>query len=469
MDSAVLLNFVSQKVDAELIPVLSDYVRIPSLSPSFDPEWETNGHMENAMNVLVDWVKAQPIKDMSVEIYREPHIPPMVFVEIPATDASFPTVLMYGHMDKQPHFTGWLEGVGPTTPGIIGDLLYGRGCADDGYALPGAVLAVLAVQEQNLPHGRIVIIAENEEESDSSSLVYLVQKLKPKIGEPDIIICLDSGAGNYEQLWVTKSLRGICSIDLNVKVLDEGVHSGDGSGVIPSSVRVMRQLLDRLEDARTGRVLVESMHKPLTPNYYSDAAAVADALGADLLSGIKFSGSTRPMHTDAVELILNKTQRPTLSYIGADHLPKPADSGNLIRCQTCFVLSFRLPPGVDNDAIEAEIRQKLLHDVPSGANVELKINEILSGFEAPCLQPWLEQRVNEASHAFFGKDCLYFGEGGSIPFMGYLRDVFPSAQFIVTGVLGPGSNAHSSNETLHIPFTKKLISSIAYVITGSPN
>lgn len=469
MDTAAIFKFVSDQVDAELIPLLCEYVRVPSLSPAYDPEWETNGNMETAMMLLVNWAKAQPVKGLTIDIHRESGIPPMVFAEVEATDPTLPTVLIYGHMDKQPHFTGWLEGVGPTTPGIIGDLLYGRGCADDGYAFPGAILAIRAVQEQNLPHGRLVLIAENEEESGSPNLIYLVKQLKPRIGEPDVMICLDSGCGNYDQLWLTNSLRGLCMFELNVKVLEEGAHSGLASGVVPSSMRVIRQLLDRLEEPKSGRVLIESMHKPLTPKNYSDAAAVADSLGAELLSGFKFAGSTKPMHSDAVELVLNRTLRPTLSYTGADHIPKCSVAGNVLRPETSLTLSFRLPPGVDCEAIDRELKSKIMTDIPSGAEVTIRNLKFSNGFEAPRLAPWLEQNLAQASTEFYGKEALYMGEGGSIPFMGFLRSEFPNAQFIVTGLLGPGSNAHSSNETLHIPFTKRLLSSIAFLITCRPN
>jgi acetylornithine deacetylase/succinyl-diaminopimelate desuccinylase-like protein len=468
MDAASTLEFVTQLVDAEIIPLLSEYVKVPSLSPAYDAEWETNGLMETAMNLLLDWVKAQAIEGLTLDIHREPTIPPIVLIEIPATGENLPSTLIYGHMDKQPHFTGWLEGLGPTTPVVRGDLLYGRGAADDGYAIPGAILAIQAVKRQGLPHGRIVIVAENEEESGSPHLGYLVNKLKPRIGEPDVIICLDSGCGNYEQLWITNSLRGVVGFELNVRVLDEGVHSGYASGIVPSSVRVIRQLLDRLEDPRTGRVLVESMHKPLTPKNYADAASVATTLGDVLLSGYKFAGSTKPMHTDAVELILNRTLRPTLSYTGAKYLPACEVAGNVLRPETSFSLSFRIPAEVNEEAIQAELHQKLLNDVPSGATVEIRNYGVGSGFIAPVLQPWLEQKVQKASQAFWGKEALYFGEGGSIPFMKLLQNEFPKAQFIVIGLLGPGSNAHSSNESLHIPFLKRLISSVAYIL-GSPN
>jgi acetylornithine deacetylase/succinyl-diaminopimelate desuccinylase-like protein len=312
------------------------------------------------------------------------------------------------------------------------------------------------------------MIAENEEESGSPHLGYLVKKLKSRIGEPDVMICLDSGCENYEQLWITNSLRGLVSFELNVRVLDEGVHSGYASGIVPSSVRVLRQLFDRLEDPRTGRVLVESMHLPLTPKNYADAASFVSTLGDSFVRKFKFAEGTRPMHTDAVELILNGTLRPTLSYTGANHLPACEVAGNVLRPETSFRLSFRLPPGVDHEAIQAELHQKLVHDVPSGANVEIRNYIVGAGFIAPVLQPWLEQKVQKASQAFWGKEALTRGGGGSIPFMNLLKGEFPKAQFLVLGICGPGSNAHSSNECLHIPFLKRLISSVAYIL-GSPN
>ncbi|CAG9313357.1 unnamed protein product [Blepharisma stoltei] len=464
MDSESLRERLEAGVDNGIIPTLMDYIRVPSLSPAFDKDWETNGKMEQAMEILVNYVKSLNITGFTHEILKEPGIPWLFFAEFPATAPGLGTVLMYGHMDKQPHFSGWIEGADNTSPAIIDGKLYGRGGADDGYALPSAALIIKTMDDLGIPRGRIVYIGENEEESGSDHLMDYVKKLKHKIGEPDIIVCLDSGIGDYEHFWLTGSLRGFTALDVTVKVLTVGQHSGDVSGVVPSSFRVFRQILDRIEDPRSGEILIPELYTPITPEIYEHAAGCARALGPNLLGKINWQPGMQPVTHDPVQLVLNRTYRPTLCVTGAQGLPDLANAGNLLRPSTTFRLSVRLPPGVDSEVAAAKLHEVITKDPPYGATIEVKIPFKGNGFAPNPLEPWLSDALNVAGHKYFGNEFLVMGEGGSIPFMGMLGKEFPQAQFMIIGILSSDSNAHSANENFSIAYLKKLLCCLSEVL-----
>ena len=199
-----------------------------------------------------------------LEVIRLEGRTPLIFFEVPATrsdaSGSAETVMFYGHLDKQPEFNGWRHDLGPWTPKYEDGKLYGRGGADDGYAVYAALTAIQSLDAQGIPRPRCVGLIETCEESGSVDLPAYIQALKARLGQVGLVVCLDSGAGNYDQLWLTTSLRGMVSGVLKVEILTEGVHSGDASGLVPSSFRIMRQVLDRLEDSATGRLLPQVFH-----------------------------------------------------------------------------------------------------------------------------------------------------------------------------------------------------------------
>jgi acetylornithine deacetylase/succinyl-diaminopimelate desuccinylase-like protein len=373
-------------------------------------------------------------------------------------------VLLYGHLDKQPEMVGWAEGYGPWTPRIEGDRLYGRGGADDGYAMFGALSALLALTEQRVPHARCVVLIEACEESGSYDLPYYVDHLAGRIGNPSLVVCLDSGCGNYDQLWLTTSLRGLVSGELRVRVLTEGVHSGYASGVVPSSFRIVRQLLTRLEDEETGAVRPPELYAQIPAERVVQARRAAEALGEKVFTEYPFAPGVAAMSEDLSELVLNRTWRPQLAVTGIAGLPPPVDAGNVLLPFTEAKLSLRLPPTLDAERADALLRALLEKDPPYGARVEYEPGSSAAGWNAPALAPWLEQSLERASEAAFGAPAAYIGEGGSIPFMAMLGDKFPAAQFVVTGVLGPHSNAHGPNEFLHIPTGKRISLVIAQVL-----
>jgi len=467
MDAATLESRTAAHWDAEIVPQLTDYIRIPAKSPHFDPQWEAHGHIEKVVQQAAQWVRAQPVAGLAVEIVRLPGRTPVLLFEVPARGAHGDrTVLLYGHLDKQPEMTGWRADLGPWTPKYEDGKLYGRGGADDGYAVYASLAALGAMQAQGLPHARCVGLIETCEESGSHDLPAYLEHLRPRMGDVDFVVGLDSGCGDYQRLWMTTSLRGLAAGTLAVDVLDEGVHSGDASGVVPSSMRIARALLDRLEDAASGRILPAEFHAPIPDERIRQARVAAGILGDIVLSKYPFAGATRPMTSDPVEAMLNRAWRPALSVTGADGLPAIASAGNVLRPRTALKLSLRLPPTVDGARATAAMQRLLEADPPYGATVSFAPDQGATGWNAPATAAWLEAALDQASRAFYGKPAGAMGEGGTIPFMGMLGRTFPHAQFLITGVLGPQSNAHGPNEFLHVPYAKKLTACVASVLAA---
>ncbi len=479
LDAARALDQVSRQWDGDILRQLKDYIAIPAKSPGFDKDWAAHGHIETVVRNAATWVEAQKVEGLKLEIVRLPGRTPVLFFEVPATRAASEgaaTVLMYGHLDKQPEFSGWRADLGPWTPTYEDGKLYGRGGADDGYAVYASIAALQAVKAQKLPHPRIVGLIETCEESGSYDLLPYVDALRPRLGDVGLVICLDSGAGNYDQLWLTTSLRGMASGTLKVQVLTEGVHSGDASGLVPSSFRIMRQVLDRLEDSATGRLLPASFHCEVPADRLAQARATAAILGDELYKRFPWAhadcgGSTAfalPTTTDPLQALLQRTWAPTLSVTGAEGLPSLQDAGNVLRPYTAFKLSLRLPPLVDAAQAVQSLKALLEDNAPYQAVVTFEPGGAATGWNAPPATSWFEQALNAASQAHFGAPCGYIGQGGTIPLMNMLSEGFPKAQMMVCGVLGPRSNAHGPNEFLHVPYAKRLTAAVAEVIARMP-
>ncbi len=462
MNSDHTWRHVERVWDEEILPPLTEYVTIPARSPHFDAEWQSNGHLDRSAELIADWCRRRPVEGLQVEILRLEGRTPLIFAEVAGEGEG--TVLFYGHFDKQPEMVGWREGFGAWEPVIEDGRLYGRGGADDGYAPFASLLAIEALQAQGVPHGRCVMLIEGCEESGSYDLPPYIDHLADRIGDVDLVVALDSGAGDYERLWLTCSLRGFVMGNLEVSTVSEGVHSGSASGIVPSSFRVARMLLDRVEDASTGRVLLGEMNVEIPADRQEEAATEAEILGGDVASQLPFVSGARPWEEDATQLLLNRTWRPALSVVGASGLPEPADAGNVLRPLTVLKLSMRVPPTCDADAALDSFEKTLTEDAPFGAQVAFTHGECAAGWNAPPLEPWLRDALQESSQRFFGAGVAMTGEGGTIPLMGLLTQKFPRAQFVVTGVLGPGSNAHGPNEFLDIPSAKRLTACVAEVL-----
>ena len=462
MDTGKISDFCNDQWENSAIPELVEYIRIPNKSPLFDPDWKSNGYMDQAVTQFESWCRSQNIDGMKLEVVRLPQRTPLIFIEIPGEIEN--TVLLYGHLDKQPEMSGWNEGMGPWSPVINDDKLYGRGGADDGYATFASLIAIKALKEFEIKHGRCVIIIEACEESGSFDLPFYIDELADRIGQPELVICLDSGCGNYDQLWNTTSLRGLVGGDLKIEVLKEGVHSGDASGIVPSSFRILRKLLNRIDDTDSGHIATSEFSAEIPAIRLKQAQVAADVLGDQTFSKFPFTEGTQATIKDPVELILNRTWRPALSITGADGLPSIADAGNVLRAQTSVKISLRIPPTVDATIASEKLKELLETDPPYNAKVSFKPDWSATGWHAPDIDDWLSDAIDQTSVNYFGKHAVHMGEGGSIPFMGMLGEKFPDAQFLITGVLGPHSNAHGPNEFLHIPTAKKLTCCVAEVI-----
>jgi acetylornithine deacetylase/succinyl-diaminopimelate desuccinylase-like protein len=462
MDIKVNKQFINEMWDTSIIPVLKEYIHIPNKSPLFDSNWQANGYMDKAVELIANWCEQQDINNMGLNIVRLPGRTPLIFLEIPGNSSD--TILLYGHLDKQPEMTGWDADLAPWKAVHKGDKLYGRGGADDGYAAFASIAAIKSLQQQNISHARCIILIEACEESGSYDLPYYIEALKDRIGEPNLVICLDSGCGNYEQLWLTTSLRGMVGGNLHINVLSQGVHSGLASGIVPSCFMVLRQLLDRIEDKSNGEILLKDLTVNIPAERKHQAEQAAQILQDKVYSTFPFEQGVDPIAKNLSDLILNRTWRPALSLTGAEGIPLIANAGNVTLPYISFKLSLRIPPTCDKDKAGLALKEALEKDPPFNAKVQFDIEGSGPGWNAPIESHWLTKAANSASLTYFGKESVYMGEGGSIPFMGMLGEKFPRAQFLITGVLGPGSNAHGPNEFLHIPTAKKLTCCIAQII-----
>ncbi len=452
---------------SDVLPLLVTFGRIPNLSPDFDPGWREAGHMDRAADMVAAWASARDLPGATVEVVRLPGLTPTVLVDIPPSDhEATGTVLLYGHIDKQPPIDGWTAGRGPWTPVVEGDWLFARGVADDGYALPSALLAVEAVAAAGGRHGRVVVLAEGSEESGSPHLLAVLSHLADRIGTPDLVLALDSGSPTYDRLWVTTSLRGALVGTLTVRVLDHGVHSGEAGGVVPSSFRIARLLLDRIEDAGSGDVVVPELcvEPPAwAPAAAREQAAALDAAGSGaspfpVAPGLVLEGA------DGADRALRNGWRASVAVVGADGMPPPAEAGSVLRPYTSLKLVVRIPPTVDATVATDGLARALTTDPPYGAEVTWAPGQASGGWAAGPLAPWLADGLAAASQAAFGNPPARLGEGGTIPFMGWLAARFPRAQILAAGVLGPGSNAHGPDEGLHLPTAERLTGALAVVL-----
>jgi len=478
-EATALAAYADEAWERRILPALTDYIGVPAKSPMFDADWQAHGHLERVVQDAARWVESRRVAGLQLELLRLPGRTPLIFFDVPATRAqSTHTVVFYGHLDKQPEFNGWRNDLGPWTPKLENGRLYGRGGADDGYAVYAAISAIEALDAQGIARPRCVGLIEASEESGSPDLPAYLDALRARLGNVGLVVCLDSGAGSYEQLWLTTSLRGMVSGVLKVEVLDEGIHSGDASGVVPSSFRVLRHVLDRLEDSASGELLPRWFHCEIPALRVEQARATAAILKQEVYKRFPWAcgadgGPVLPTTTDPVQVLLNRTWRPTLSVTGVDGLPALGNAGNVLRPYTAFKLSLRLPPLVDGHQASLKLQALLQDQAPYNARVTFHPDGRAgalgaTGWNAPDLAPWLERALNDASQAHFSAPVGYIGQGGTIPLMSMLQQGFPAAQMMVCGVLGPKSNAHGPNEFLHVPYGKKLTAAVAQVVAACP-
>jgi acetylornithine deacetylase/succinyl-diaminopimelate desuccinylase-like protein len=441
---------------------ITQYVRIPNKSPVFDPAWEANGYMDAAVQLMADWCRAQPVPGMRVEVRKLPGRTPVLLVDVPGELPG--SVLLYGHLDKQPEFTGWLPGLGPWEPVIRDGKLYGRGAADDGYAVFSSLTAISALKAQRVALPRCVLLIEGSEESGSIDLPAHLEALGDAIGNPSLVVCLDAECGNYDQVWCTTSLRGNLVGLLHVRVLDEGVHSGMATGIAATPFRIIEQLLARLESPINGGLLLDELSVPIPQDRRAQMEAAARVLGESVAGKLPWATGVRAVSTDPVELLVNSTWKATLAVTGADGLPPTVSAGNVLLPSLTLKLSLRLPPTCDPARAASAVQRALEHNPPYGAQVRFESGGSTAGWNAPAFAPWLEESITSASRQIYGREAIHVGCGGTIPFMGMLGERFPSTQFFITGVLGPHANAHGPNEFLHLEYAEKLTACVSLVL-----
>ena len=451
---------MSDAIDAaweeRILPVLSDYTRIPCLSPAFDPDWAERGAIAAAAELLRDWVRDQD-RTLTAEIVQLPGRTPVLLVDNGGTGDP---IVIYGHMDKQPPLGEWRQGLGPYEPVREGDLLYGRGTADDGYSTFAAVTALV---EAGGGHGRVLVLVEASEESGSPDLGAYLEHLAPRIGTPRLVLCLDSGGLSYDRLWLTTSLRGMLIVTVTVDVLTEGIHSGQGGGVVPSSFRILRRILSRIEDEADGRILLPELLGAGMPDAHrknlDELAVEFPDSGYPVVDGLHLLGA------DARARLAARTWGAALEVVGADGLPKPRDAGSVLRPSTTLKLALRLPPDVDAQAACDALISAIRTD--EGAHVTIDVVGMAQGWVAPPLDADVAATLDRVSKERFGRAAGAVGEGGSIPFLADLQKGFPGVQFVATGVLGPHSNAHGPNESLHIPTAKAVTHLVAELLKAN--
>ena len=462
VDLHSLQRFIASAWRGSILERLTEYVRIPNQSPLFDPDWEENGYMEAAAGLMAEWCRAQPIEGMTVEIHRLPGRTPLLRVDIPGERAG--CALLYGHLDKQPAFTGWRPGLGPWEPVQHEGRLYGRGAADDGYALFSCLTAIGALKAQKVPLARCVVLIEASEESGSIDLPAHLAALDGAIGEPSLLVCLDAECGNYDQLWCTTSLRGNLVGELRIRVLEEGVHSGMAGGIAATPFRIAEQLLSRLESPLDGALLLDELSVRMPEDRRAQLRCAARVLGDTVAGRLPWVPGVRAVCDDPFELLVNSTWKATLAVTGADGLPPTVSAGNVLLPELTLKLSLRLPPTCDPLRASEAVKHCLEHDPPYGARVSFEAGPATAGWNAPRFAPWLEDSIQRASQQIYGREAIHVGSGGTIPFMSLLGERFPDTQFFITGVLGPQANAHGPNEFLHLAYAEKLTACVSLVL-----
>lgn len=462
MDLEQLRAAISATWRSSIVERLTAYVRIPNKSPMFDPAWEASGHMDAAVRLMADWCRSQPVPNMRVQVHRLPARTPVLLVDIPGELPG--SVLLYGHLDKQPEFSGWLPGLGPWEPVQRDGKLYGRGAADDGYAVFSSLTAISALKAQGVALPRCVILIEASEESGSVDLPAHLETLGDAIGDPSLVVCLDAECGNYDQVWCTTSLRGNLVGLLHVRVLEEGVHSGMATGIAATPFRIVGQLLARLESPINGGLLLDELSVSVPKDRRDQIEAAARVLGEAVAGKLPWAAGVRAVSNDPAELLLNSTWKGTLAVTGADGIPPTQSAGNVLLPSITLKLSLRLPPTCDPARAARAVKQALEQNPPYGAQVRFESGGATAGWNAPAFAPWLEESITRASQRIYGREAIHVGCGGTIPFMGMLGERFPRTQFFITGVLGPHSNAHGPNEFLHLDYAEKLTACVSLVL-----
>lgn len=466
MDYNTTREFVDKHWDSWFCEGLKDFINVPNLTPMVDSEFLSNGLIEQAAECLDTWVKKLDIKGITRKEVRmgESICPLYIYVVDGEVDK---TVMMYGHLDKQPYNAAkWSEGLHPTKAVVKDGWLYGRGGADDGYAPFLALLAVKNAQMQGAKIPRIALVLETEEESGSPSLTKLLETARPIIGNPAYCICLDSGAFDYKRLWLTSSLRGICVVDVNIQAGAQGYHSGETGGIIPETARVARVLMDRVDDSNTGKVLIPELQTEIPTWAKEEAKYIANLSGDRMYKKYNFTPGVEAMGQENLpEMYLNNTWRANASITGADGFPPIKSAGNVVRSKTSYRISMRLPPNCKPVQAVKGMHRALSKETPYNCQIELEGNHTGSGWCMKEQAPWFDKALKDIGTEFYGEKPGSYGMGGSIPFLSELEIMFPSTNILALGIIGEKSNAHGPDEGMNLDYTKRLLCCVSHLLT----
>ena len=455
---------IDARWSGDFLDALQDMVRIPAVSPSFSPDWEADGHIEEIIQYAAEWLRAQNDPDLGVRISRLPGRTPLLIATMPGSTADAQNVLLYGHLDKQPAGEGWTIPGGAWNPTLNDGYLFGRGSADDVYSLFAMWGAICAAKASGAGYPACTLLLEGSEESSSCDLPAHMDALASVIGQPDLVICLDAFTPNYERLWATSSLRGIVVMDLTVDVLDASTHSGDAGSIVPSPFRILRELLDRVEDATDGSVLLPEL------------TTAVPASVSDVITGMVRDGLTTPMsgfpvlagvESDQASLFdefLRRAWSPSVTYAGMDGFPSSKKAASIILPGITVRLSIRTPPDLDPDIAAGALVEAFTKAPPSGARVKVDVIAAEAGWPGTELTDILTTAVTAASERNFGAAAGQFAAGVTIPFVGMLSRRFPAAKVLTIGALGPDSNPHAPDESLNLAAAAKVTACVADIL-----
>ena len=469
MDKKSFEKYIEKMFTYNMIPNLMNFIRIPNLSPAYDYEWNTNGLLLKAANLIIAYAKSLEIKNAQINLIQDKGYSPLIFIEIPASRPNDNrTVLLYAHFDKQPHGTGWDDDKGPTKPVIQNGRLYGRGSADDGYASFSMLTAIKACQEHNCPLPRICLIFEGAEESTDEHLTYYFNKLLPIIGENVIaFIPLDSGCADYDRLWITNSLRGVCDYEINIQTLDNNISFGpEASGRIAENLFILRKAIDAVMDTSTGDVKIEEFYvKDIPEEIQEEMDKEIEIVGEQFFKEIPLYEGVKPLKTDIKEAMINNRWKPTCSILGIDNCPKIEDNGFGVKKSITVKMSMRLPPGIDSHAALEALKKVVKENIYFDAKVKFLSAEVADGWKLTNFSEKTKNVLNKASKEYFGNELVFKGMGGSIPFITYFQTKYPNADVICTGILGADCFEHGPNENLHLEACKKMILVLCYFLS----
>ena len=447
------------------LPWTKKFVAVPNTSKAFDPEWETNGRLETACQLCIEYAQAIQIEGIELEMHKDPGVSPLLLGRVaPSKQVGSIRIVTYGHLDKQPyHSEEWEEGLHPTTPVEKNGYLYGRGAVDDGYNF-FTVLAVLkAFQELRIPHDEFLLFYECNEESGCTDIAHYLNKLKEQIGAPDVMFCLDEGSVSNQMFSLSTSLRGALNFSLKVSVLEKSMHSGVASGIVPSSFRIARELLERIESGKTGEMVPE-LQVPVPEQKLKEASANAKLNGSGIHTSLCMCKGVQPVTLNLEELYLNNVWKAQMEVIGQGGIPSLAQAGNVLRDHTELLVSLRTPPTLSCTAAFDTIKNILTSQVPYNAKVEVEMESFGDGWFSGHLSAALISTVDKHSMEVFGNPALLYGSGCTIPFIHLIQQQLPKTLLLVTGADLPDSGIHGPNERLDIEFLVRFAKTFACIL-----